>query len=58
MEVLGTSGYDFYHVEDLDSIVECHKLCKKIFFSQKNIFLNFLAKKKKIFFFGCKGPPL
>lgn len=43
MEVLGTCGYDFYHVEDLDSIIECHKLCKKIIFFPKNTFLNYLA---------------
>ena len=28
MEVLGTSGYDFYHVDDLESMIECHRLCK------------------------------
>jgi hypothetical protein len=28
MEVLGTSGYDFYHADDLESIIECHKICK------------------------------
>lgn len=24
-EVLGTSGYDYYHFDDLDSIVACHE---------------------------------
>ena len=24
-EVLGTSGYDYYHVDDLELIAECHK---------------------------------
>lgn len=24
-EVLGTSGYDYYHVDDLDSVVTCHE---------------------------------
>lgn len=27
-EVLGTSGYDYYHFDDLDSIVACHEECK------------------------------
>ena len=24
-EVLGTSGYDYYHADDLDRIVQCHE---------------------------------
>ena len=24
-EVLGTSGYDYYHPDDLDKIVQCHQ---------------------------------
>lgn len=27
-EVLGTSGYDYYHVDDLDDVVSCHESCK------------------------------
>lgn len=27
-EVLGTSGYDYYHVDDLDQVVSCHEACK------------------------------
>lgn len=27
-EVLGTSGYDYYHFDDLDDIVTCHEKCK------------------------------
>lgn len=27
-EVLGTSGYDYYHVDDLELIAQCHKHCK------------------------------
>lgn len=27
-EVLGTSGYDYYHVDDLDNIAASHELCK------------------------------
>lgn len=24
-EVLGTSGYDYYHVDDLDTLAKCHE---------------------------------
>lgn len=27
-EVLGTSGYDYYHFDDLDKVVTCHEACK------------------------------
>lgn len=27
-EVLGTSGYDYYHFDDLDRVVTCHEACK------------------------------
>lgn len=27
-EVLGTSGYDYYHFDDLDQVVTCHEACK------------------------------
>lgn len=27
-EVLGTSGYDYYHVDDLEKVVNCHESCK------------------------------
>lgn len=27
-EVLGTSGYDYYHFDDIDDIVACHEGCK------------------------------
>lgn len=33
-EVLGTSGYDYYHFDDLDKVVSCHEareLCEFIF---------------------------
>lgn len=26
LEVLGTLGYDYYHIDDIDKIAECHKL--------------------------------
>lgn len=29
-EVLGTSGYDYYHVDDLDKVVSCHEACMYI----------------------------
>lgn len=28
LEVVGTSGYDYYHVDDLDKLVSCHEACK------------------------------
>lgn len=27
-EVLGMSGYDYYHVEDLENVATCHEACK------------------------------
>lgn len=27
-ELLGTSGYDYYHVDDLDDVVTSHESCK------------------------------
>ncbi len=27
-EVLGTSGYDYYHFDDLDKVMLCHEACK------------------------------
>lgn len=27
-EVLGTSGYDYYHFDDLDKVITCHEACK------------------------------
>ena len=27
-EILGTSGYDYCHIDDIDELIECHKLCK------------------------------
>lgn len=27
-EVLGTSGYDYYHFDDLERVVACHDACK------------------------------
>lgn len=26
-EVLGTSGYDYYHVDDLEKVAICHEAC-------------------------------
>lgn len=28
IEVLGTSGYDYYHFDDLDNVITCHESCK------------------------------
>lgn len=27
-EVLGTSGYDYYHFDDLEKVILCHEACK------------------------------
>lgn len=27
-EVLGTSGYDYYHFDDLDKVILCHEACE------------------------------
>lgn len=27
-EVLGTSGYDYYHMDDLEKVATCHEICK------------------------------
>lgn len=27
-EVLGTSGYDYYHVDDLETLAKCHEQCE------------------------------
>lgn len=29
-EVLGTSGYDYYHVDDLEILAKCHEHCEYI----------------------------
>lgn len=36
-EVLGTSGYDYYHVDDLELIAQCHKHCKYLCSAVLNI---------------------
>jgi len=28
LEVVGTSGYDYYHIDDLDKIITCHEARK------------------------------
>ena len=30
-EVLGTSGYDYYHPDDLENLSKCHEQCKLMF---------------------------
>lgn len=29
-EVLGTSGYDYYHVDDLEILAKCHEHCEYV----------------------------
>ncbi|XP_048885292.1 neuronal PAS domain-containing protein 2-like isoform X2 [Brienomyrus brachyistius] len=42
-EVLGTSGYDYYHVDDLELIAECHKQLMQ-FGKGKSCYYRFLTK--------------
>uniref|UniRef100_A0A3Q3M9V5 Neuronal PAS domain protein 2 n=1 Tax=Mastacembelus armatus TaxID=205130 RepID=A0A3Q3M9V5_9TELE len=42
-EVLGTSGYDYYHVDDLDLIAQCHKQLMQ-FGKGKSCYYRFLTK--------------
>ena len=29
-ELLGTSGYDYYHVDDLDQVAACHESLRQV----------------------------
>ena len=29
-ELLGTSGYDYYHADDLDQVAECHRSLRQV----------------------------
>ncbi|TMS13768.1 Circadian locomoter output cycles protein kaput [Larimichthys crocea] len=42
-EVLGTSGYDYYHVDDLEVIAQCHKQLMQ-FGKGKSCYYRFLTK--------------
>uniref|UniRef100_A0A3P8W5L9 Neuronal PAS domain protein 2 n=1 Tax=Cynoglossus semilaevis TaxID=244447 RepID=A0A3P8W5L9_CYNSE len=42
-EVLGTSGYDYYHVDDLEPIAQCHKQLMQ-FGKGKSCYYRFLTK--------------
>ncbi|XP_078028379.1 neuronal PAS domain-containing protein 2 isoform X6 [Epinephelus lanceolatus] len=42
-EVLGTSGYDYYHVDDLELIAQCHKQLMQ-FGKGKSCYYRFLTK--------------
>ncbi|XP_068600090.1 neuronal PAS domain-containing protein 2 [Brachionichthys hirsutus] len=42
-EVLGTSGYDYYHVDDLEQIAQCHKQLMQ-FGKGKSCYYRFLTK--------------
>ncbi|XP_053563614.1 60S ribosomal protein L31 isoform X2 [Bombina bombina] len=43
IEVLGTSGYDYYHVDDLDMLAKCHELLMQ-FGKGKSCCYRFLTK--------------
>lgn len=40
-EVLGTSGYDYYHFDDLEKVVMCHEACALINVALNEMFYNF-----------------
>lgn len=40
-EVLGTSGYDYYHFDDLERVVTCHEACKLISLPLNVFFISF-----------------
>jgi circadian locomoter output cycle kaput protein len=43
-EVLGTSGYDYYHIEDLEKVAKCHESCKqKICMPSKIFYMSLLT---------------
>ncbi|PWA32686.1 hypothetical protein CCH79_00012407, partial [Gambusia affinis] len=43
-EVLGTSGYDYYHVDDLETLAKCHEHCEALpFLFHSRFFRGFLS---------------
>lgn len=48
-EVLGTSGYDYYHFDDLDRVVTCHEACKLMLNHIETLIL-FFGKRINLFF--------
>lgn len=51
-EVLGTSGYDYYHVDDLHSLAKCHEHCE--YSMHKNTFETFVRYHiLHVFLFIC-----
>jgi PAS domain len=46
-EVLGTSGYDYYHFDDLEKVITCHEACE--FYSISENFSSFLQGFSFIF---------
>lgn len=57
-EVLGTSGYDYYHVDDLELIAQCHKqrkqICLRILFLV-SFKTGWHAEKFLFHFFPCSN---
>ncbi len=43
-EVLGTSGYDYYHFDDLEKVVMCHEACTFDFINFLHVNLNLFIK--------------
>lgn len=42
-EVLGTSGYDYYHFDDLENVVACHEACKEDSNSFDRVFVSVIT---------------
>ena len=71
-EVLGTSGYDYYHVDDLELLARCHQHCeyrplapaqghRLSPWSPDSVFLDFFGDKGLCFLWdnlGIGGGPL
>lgn len=50
-EVLGTSGYDYYHVDDLETLAKCHEHC------EGSHLYTFSFRRMRGFLFVCSHCP-
>lgn len=51
-EVLGTSGYDYYHVDDLELIAQCHKQCECYIKVSLSLLLSLSSKTRSVYWLG------
>lgn len=61
-EVLGTSGYDYYHADDLELLARCHEHCKFLSLCSVPVFdlvchlcKTFYCRRKRHLYLGHKG---